>query len=63
MIHLICNDCKGKFMAMSVEEMKETVEQQKILASGKKLEDVEQTELIFAKFCPYCGSLDIRIAT
>ena len=62
MIHLICNDCKGKFMAISAEERKEAVEQQ-ILAGEKKLEDVEQTELIFAKFCPYCGSLDIKITT
>ena len=55
MAYYKCQDCSQSFVALSKDEAKELNE-----ASETKDISKEEVQPPHAKFCPYCGSLDIE---
>lgn len=55
MIHHTCNDCQMGFQAQSQDEAEVEAENAKEVG-----EYIEGSELIYAKYCPYCGGDNIE---
>lgn len=60
MLKHCCNDCQREFVAIAFEEAKKEAESEGTPFEETE-EDREQNTLGYAKFCPYCGGLDIEV--
>ena len=54
MTHHTCKDCQVGFVATSQAEAEEEAKK------TKPAEEIDFEDLTYAKFCPYCGSLDVE---
>jgi len=56
MVHFTCMDCQMGFQARSYEE---AVEEATVKA--RRGDEVDDKTLVYASFCPYCGSQAIEV--